>query len=237
MPATLVRRGMESVRELGVRRTLETLLNHLEDRLFDLVNLTDTYTKVQQADLKVDSVNQAEAAPYFPTRGRAYREALAHFALPTDGGFVDLGSGKGKILILSARYGFGGSWGWSSLGTFRHCAIEHRPHAQQPEWGTHHECLFGCCRIPFRTRRQRVLHVRSVRGQCDAQSDDQPSGFGGQAAPQNLVDLHAPPVAPCGHRPPSRARNRSVRVWRSRFRAPVQPVAAGLGYVATARSQ
>ena len=91
---------------VGVRRTLETLLNHLEDRLFDLVNLTDTYTKVQQADLKVDSVNQAEAAPYFPTRGRAYRKALAHFALPTDGGFVDLGSGKGKILILSARYGF-----------------------------------------------------------------------------------------------------------------------------------
>jgi SAM-dependent methyltransferase len=106
MAATIFRRGFESVRDLGLRRTFETVMNHVEDRLFDVVNRTDTYAKVQQSELSVDSVHQGEAAPYFPTRGRAYRKALAYFALPTNGGFVDLGSGKGKILILSARYGF-----------------------------------------------------------------------------------------------------------------------------------
>lgn len=106
MYPTLFRRGVESLRELGAQRSLETVMNHLEDRLFDVANGTDTYAKVVQADLRVDSAHQAEAAPYFPTRGRAYRKALKHFALPTNGSFVDLGSGKGKILILSARHGF-----------------------------------------------------------------------------------------------------------------------------------
>lgn len=106
MTVNLVQRAVSSARERGWRRSIETLLNHVEDRWFDLVNGTDTYARVEQAELHVDSPHQAEARPYYPTRGRALRKALRHFALPTDGRFVDLGSGKGKILLLAAGYGF-----------------------------------------------------------------------------------------------------------------------------------
>ena len=103
---SLIRRGFSSLRELGLRRSFETVLSHCEDLLFDFSNLTETYARVHQSELRVDSPNQAEAAPYFPTRGRAFRKALEHFAIPAEGGFVDLGSGKGKLLILAAQYGF-----------------------------------------------------------------------------------------------------------------------------------
>jgi predicted RNA methylase len=97
---------MISLRQLGLRRSLETVVNHLSDRWFDLVNGTDTHKRVFQDELDVDSPNQGEAAPYFPTRGRAFVKALSALHVPKDGTLVDLGSGKGKILLLAAQHGY-----------------------------------------------------------------------------------------------------------------------------------
>jgi hypothetical protein len=106
MPPTLTQRAVISLRDLGPRRSLETVFNHWSDVLFDAAHGTDTYKRVLQSELRVDSVNQSEAAPYFPTRGRAFRKAMASFDIPKDGTLVDLGSGKGKILLLAAQCGF-----------------------------------------------------------------------------------------------------------------------------------
>lgn len=101
-----VRRALASVRQRGLRRSWQSVLNHLEDMWFDLVNGTDTYRRVEQADLEVKGSHQPDANPYYPTRGRALRKALQHFALPLDGTFVDLGAGKGKMLLLAVQHGF-----------------------------------------------------------------------------------------------------------------------------------
>lgn len=106
MPASLVRRAITSVRDLGMRRSLETAGNLASDLWFDASNRVDTNKRVWQNELEVDSDNQEEGAPYFPMRGRAFRKALEAFHIPRDGTLVDLGSGKGKILLLAAQMGF-----------------------------------------------------------------------------------------------------------------------------------
>jgi SAM-dependent methyltransferase len=106
MSITLLRRATMSFRNLGLRRSIETLGNHFSDLWFDLRNGTDTYKRVAQSELTVDSANQAQAAPYFPTRGRSFLKALEAFQVPKEGTLVDLGSGKGKILLLAAQKGF-----------------------------------------------------------------------------------------------------------------------------------
>jgi predicted RNA methylase len=106
MPTTLMRRAVISLRDLGLRRSLETVANHLSDLWFDVANGTDTYKRVLQSELRVESLNQSDAAPYFPTRGRAFRKALEAFQVPKEGTLVDLGSGKGKILLLAAQRGY-----------------------------------------------------------------------------------------------------------------------------------
>jgi SAM-dependent methyltransferase len=47
-----------------------------------------------------------DASPYFPTRGRAFKRLLAHLHAPAGSTFVDLGCGKGKVLLLASRSRF-----------------------------------------------------------------------------------------------------------------------------------
>lgn len=105
--ASLARRAINSVTRLGVRRSAQTLLSMVEDHWFDQLYRTDTTTRVAQAQLRVlRPQHQAEARPYFPTRARAVRYALKHAGVPADTGFVDVGSGKGKVMLVAALMGF-----------------------------------------------------------------------------------------------------------------------------------
>lgn len=99
-------RAVGSLRTYGVRRTLESALSVVEDRVFELRYGTDTLRTVNKEALNPSSANQSEAEYSCPTRGRAFRRLLQKFAVPRDGTFVDLGAGKGKVLLLAARYGF-----------------------------------------------------------------------------------------------------------------------------------
>ena len=47
-----------------------------------------------------------EASSYVPTRGRAFKGLLSHLAVVPGSVFVDLGSGKGKALLLASGVGF-----------------------------------------------------------------------------------------------------------------------------------
>ena len=87
-------------------RSIESALYRLEDAWFDWRWNVDTNTRVEQRQLKVDSANQVHAKPYYPTRGGAFRHALKHFGIKPQGHFVDLGSGKGRMLMLASQAGF-----------------------------------------------------------------------------------------------------------------------------------
>ncbi|MBT9492550.1 MAG: methyltransferase domain-containing protein, partial [Paucibacter sp.] len=66
-----------------------------------------TTARVLQSELSVIAPeHQAEARPYFMTRARALRRAFAQSGAPLDRRFVDVGSGKGKVVITAALFGF-----------------------------------------------------------------------------------------------------------------------------------
>jgi SAM-dependent methyltransferase len=103
----LTNRAFNSLRRLGFRRSLQTAASMVEDQLFDLRFGTDTNARVLQSGLQTTHPeHQAFAAPYFVTRARALRHIFRASGVPLNRGLVDVGSGKGKVLIVAARYGF-----------------------------------------------------------------------------------------------------------------------------------
>ncbi len=74
---------------------------------FDIEWGVDTCRLVEQGDLDVHGIHQIYAGRYEPTPAPAFREMIAAL----DGRyeeftFVDIGSGKGRILLLAAEYPF-----------------------------------------------------------------------------------------------------------------------------------
>ena len=109
----LWRRTVSSVSRRGVYRTVILGVTKIPqvaagwaDHLYDRQHGTDTLRKVELDDLDVESPNKERGIRYDPTRARPFAKLLRTLALPTDGGFVDFGCGKGRVLMLAADYGF-----------------------------------------------------------------------------------------------------------------------------------
>jgi SAM-dependent methyltransferase len=101
----LAEAGLEGVVHT-VRWKLTRRLVSLEDRVFDALHGTETRTWVELDQLSISSANKARGVRYEPTRHRAFLRIARSLSLPLDGGFVDLGCGKGKVLLLAMEHGF-----------------------------------------------------------------------------------------------------------------------------------
>lgn len=100
-------RVTDSLSELGVQRSMQTLLSMVEDTVFDLRMGIDTRTAVAQSELTVISPeNQSAANPYVMTRSRALRHAFRVSGVPRDFCFNDIGCGKGRVVVVAALSGF-----------------------------------------------------------------------------------------------------------------------------------
>lgn len=104
--ATLRTRGpLHLLRSL--RRALARNLSRLGDRGFDRRFGTETRGVVENAALAgVTGPNLAHGIRYEPTRAQPLRQLLRAAAIPAAGTFVDLGCGKGRVLMLAAEHGF-----------------------------------------------------------------------------------------------------------------------------------
>ena len=113
-PTEVNTRLQRSLRDHGLRYTiragfrhLTTAFSRLVDRHFDLAFGTETESVVENDSLRdVISPNLSRGIRYEPTRALPFRRALRSARVPTDGGFVDLGCGKGRALILAVQCGF-----------------------------------------------------------------------------------------------------------------------------------
>ena len=89
----------------GLRRILR-LRETIADRLFDMRFGTDTAQWAELEDLEIDSEHLRQGKRYQPTGTRRFRKLMGQLEFPEDSVFVDLGSGKGKVLILASEYPF-----------------------------------------------------------------------------------------------------------------------------------
>ena len=95
-----------TIRSKGPLRVIKVLWHAVLDASWDLVHGTETLARIAPQNLETDSTNKGQATYYGATRARPLVKLLQHLDLPTSGGFVDFGSGKGRVVLIAAEYGF-----------------------------------------------------------------------------------------------------------------------------------
>lgn len=76
------------------------------DQIFDIINGTDTVTSIPLKGLRIKSENKRHGVNYEATYTKSFLKLLEVLQLSKEFVFIDVGSGKGKVLLLSAKYGF-----------------------------------------------------------------------------------------------------------------------------------
>lgn len=99
-------RYANSVRQNGLRGTVENAAALFDDVRFDRVHGTETSRIVALHGLNVHSENKHLGVEYTPTRVRAFRKLMERLNLPDGRVFVDFGCGKGRVLCAAASYPF-----------------------------------------------------------------------------------------------------------------------------------
>jgi SAM-dependent methyltransferase len=96
----------ETVRNRGVATTLKIVISTIEDACFDWRHGTETSRVVDSDQFETTLANRAHAVRYKATRARPFLKLLRHLRLPEGSTFVDVGSGKGRVLLLASQLGF-----------------------------------------------------------------------------------------------------------------------------------
>jgi len=61
---------------------------------------------IEVEDLKISENDKKHSVRYQPTRLRHFRNLMKKLNLPEDSVFVDMGSGKGRVLLMAAQFNF-----------------------------------------------------------------------------------------------------------------------------------
>lgn len=97
---------VKGIKKRGLLRTTRGALGVLTDCWFDIKYGTTTIGWVNLDDLTINSGNKCRGKNYKPTKVRDFKKLMHVLNFPKDSVFVDLGSGKGRLLLLAAEYGF-----------------------------------------------------------------------------------------------------------------------------------
>ena len=103
-----LRRVNRSLAEHGLKTTILKLYALVVDYYYDFKYGIDTEKQVKLNDLKIESNNKERGRTYQATRVIHLRKLFSHInsMLPMDGVFVDIGCGKGRVLLEAASFGF-----------------------------------------------------------------------------------------------------------------------------------
>jgi SAM-dependent methyltransferase len=98
--------ALKSVRGRGLVQTMKVAANVVVDLAFDWRHGTSTMRWVDADDFGAVGENLVYSEKYMATKARPLWTLLGSLELPRNGGFVDLGAGKGRVLLIAALYGF-----------------------------------------------------------------------------------------------------------------------------------
>ena len=99
-------RRFSTLNNNGLRNTTKRILSSFFDYLFDLKYGIDTFSWVEVDDLKIDNHRKKRAKMYQPTCTLPLRKLLKELNIPPGKVFVDLGCGKGIVLLVASDFGF-----------------------------------------------------------------------------------------------------------------------------------
>lgn len=102
----LVSRAFGHVSRHGVSSLLQNLIGKLGNHWYDFREGTDTAGVVGLGGLSIASPNKHRGVYYGATKQRPFLEVLERVAPPKACTFVDVGCGKGKVLLMAMDYGF-----------------------------------------------------------------------------------------------------------------------------------
>jgi len=104
----LRQRILSSLRQEGLTGTVLKVVGIGVERWFDARYGTDTCTRSQLDDLTIDSANKDKGMRYEPTRVMPLIRLFPALRkmMPENSVLVDLGCGKGRVLLLASRWGF-----------------------------------------------------------------------------------------------------------------------------------
>jgi tRNA G46 methylase TrmB len=102
-------------RTRGMRKALQHIFSKLTAALSNRQNTTHTLRRVfsssvnrrMPGDLRIRSMHEKWGVHYVPTPSDVFRKAIGSLPIPLgEYTFVDLGAGKGEMLLQAAEYGF-----------------------------------------------------------------------------------------------------------------------------------
>ena len=102
----MLKRIIRSLRSRGIVGSADRTLSVLQERLFDWRYGTATVTFVELGELTIEGPHAADGFGYQPTRLRPFRKLMAALNVPPGSALVDIGCGKGRVLLLATDYGF-----------------------------------------------------------------------------------------------------------------------------------
>lgn len=102
----ILTRTYRSIQEKGLSRTYQSVISVLEDYYFEMKNGVTTSKIVKREDLDISELSKEHSEEYKPTRIRHFRLLIKGLKLPEDSVFVDLGSGKGRVLLMASMNNF-----------------------------------------------------------------------------------------------------------------------------------
>jgi precorrin-6B methylase 2 len=101
----VLRQALKDLRRRSPREMVQTALAVVEDWAFDRRYGVDTRGITPLKKLAIDGRHVAHGVHYAPTRVRYFQAVLRTLPIPQDSVFVDLGAGKGRLLLLAAQSG------------------------------------------------------------------------------------------------------------------------------------
>lgn len=96
----------ESIGRRGLMTTLRVVGSTIADAGFDRRYGTETAGVVDSDQFESTLANRAHAVRYRATRARPFGALLRRLRLPAGSTFVDVGSGKGRVLMLASLHPF-----------------------------------------------------------------------------------------------------------------------------------
>lgn len=105
-PSTPMIHHVQRVLSRGPVRSFQSMLSAAEDKVFDYRYGLETSEVVEVEQLDINEEQKESSVRYKPTRVRYFNKLMQSLSLPKNCVFVDIGCGKGRIMLLAAKYGF-----------------------------------------------------------------------------------------------------------------------------------